>query len=129
LTMFSKGIVDACAKLDDDDDFMLMLFHNARHRRRVKWRYERINWDRHLEELRHTNKFQSRYHMSEEAFDRLVGILRQQVGMDELQSMRSTGGNDPITPEMTVAAGLRYLGGSLVKDIADIYGMHDKTRG
>ena len=29
--MFSKGIVNACAKLDDNDDFMLMLL--ARERR------------------------------------------------------------------------------------------------
>ena len=50
-------------------------------------------------------------------------MLQPAVSMNELQSMKSTGGNDPIIPEVVVACGLHFLGGSVHKDLADIYGM------
>ena len=37
--------------------------------------------------------------------------------------MRSSSGNQPITPDMVVAAGLRFLGGSPYKDVADVLGI------
>ena len=37
--------------------------------------------------------------------------------------MQSTGGNSPITPEMTLAVGLRFLGGEYQKSLADIFGI------
>ena len=61
--------------------------------------------------------------MSERSFNQLVDILRPQVYADEFQSFQSTSGNDPITPEIVVAAGLRFLGGEKPKSIADIYGI------
>ena len=115
--------------LDDDEEenLLFLLLSNARQVRRIKWRHERIDWNTHLEMLWHTEDFQSRYYMSEPSFDKLVDLLRSQIKMDEKQSIRSSRGNDPITPEMTVGAGLRYLGGEYIKSIADIYGMSKKS--
>ena len=108
---------------DDEDELHFALLVSGQKQRRVKWKHQRIDWDIHLKMLRHTGGFQSRYHMTESTFNKLVDILREALEKNERQSIRSTGGNDPITSEMTVAAGLRFLGGSLVKDIADLFGM------
>ena len=85
---------------------MLMMLTPAKAERRVRWNHERIDWKQHLGKLRHTNGFQKRYHMSERSFNQLVNIIQPQVSLDELQSYHNTGGNDPITPEMVVGAGL-----------------------
>ena len=68
----------------------------------------------------HTHGFQSCYHMSKQAFDRLCDILDIQV--DEKKSRQSTKGNDPITSVMVVAIGLRFLGGEKPKSLADAFG-------
>ena len=100
----------------------MLVMITAKETRRVKWDHEQINWQNHVEKLRHTNGFQKRYHMSERPFDHLVDLLRPQVSYDEKQAYRSTRGKDPISPEMVVGAGLRFLGGEHVKSIADIFG-------
>lgn len=111
----------------DDQDLLFVLLFSGKQQRRVKWMHRRIDWNYHIEMLRETGKFQSRYHMKEPTFNYLVQNLRCKITCNEVQSIRSTRGNDPITPEMTVGAGLRFLGGSLVKDIADLYGMSDSS--
>jgi hypothetical protein len=46
----------------------------------------------------------------------LVNILRDWITVDFAQSMRSTGENLPIYPELLVCgAGLRVLGGEAIK--------------
>ena len=89
----------------------------------MKWRHTIIDWNKHVEMLHHTCGFKSRYHMTEPSFNKLVDLLRPQLIGDELQSIRSNSGNDPITPEMIVGSGLRFLGGEHHKSIADIFGM------
>ena len=42
-------------------------------------------------------------------FETLVEILRESVQVNEKQSMRSTGGNEPISPEVCVARFLGFL--------------------
>lgn len=101
------------------------LEHVEKKARAPKNKRTRIDWKADLQSLRNTNEFQSRYHMSEESFDKLVEIiLTPKLAIDEKQSRRSTGGEqDPITPEMVVAIGLRFLGGELVKSLADLFGV------
>ena len=66
--------------------------------------------------------------MTEESFFDLVGILESEgLVVDLLQSKRSTGGNEPITTVMIVALGLRFMGGEMVKSLADVFGMSDKS--
>ena len=111
---------------DEEEDLLFFLLHAAAKKRRVKWKHKRINWENHLKKIRHIRGFQSRYHMTEPSFNKLVSILRADLQVNELQSVRSSG-TGLITPEMIVAAGLRFLGGSLTKDIADIFGMSNTT--
>ena len=64
-----------------------------------------IDWD---EYARHHcgrfDEFQSRYHMSEEAFDNLVNILRPDLEVNYHMSRLSTGGELPIGPELIVGS-------------------------
>ena len=79
--------------------------------RRPKYKFQRLDMEKHYEMCRHTLGFQRQYHMSEASFSRLVKILRPQLQVNEHQSRRSTGKNDPITAKITLAIGLRYMGG------------------
>lgn len=120
---------DSLFILDDDDDddlnltLSLLLDDDTR---ATKWRNKRIDWREHLDRERHTGKFQSKYHMSEESFDRLVDLLRPYVTVDYKKSMNSTSGNSPIYPEIVVGIGLRYLGGEKIKSLEDIFDLFRK---
>jgi len=70
--------------LEDDDvedihTIASAIFKTNIEKRNVKWRYKRLNWEEHIEMLRHTNSFQSRYHMSESSFSRLIDILCDKI--------------------------------------------------
>jgi hypothetical protein len=113
--------------LEDDDiegihTIVRAIFKTNMEKRNVKWRYKRLNWEEHIEMLRHTNSFQSRYHMSESSFSRLIDILRYKITVDFAQSLRSTSRNDPIYPELVAGAGLLYLGGDPIKTLGDLFG-------
>lgn len=87
-----------------------------------QWQYDRMDWPSHVSQLRRQrNGFQRRYHMSEASFNILVDLLRPTIAIDERQSMRSTGGVPPITPEMTCGMGLRYLGGDSILSMEDSF--------
>ena len=91
--------------------------------RQDKYFYPRMDLERDLEMLRRTNQFQCRYHMSEQAFNKLVELLRPKLSVDVTQSKRSTSGNGPITTEVIVGMGLRFLGGELIKSTYWHYGL------
>ena len=76
---------------------------------------------------RATDGFQWRFHMSEDSFQKLADILKDDLSINEAQSRRCTQGNAPITLEMVLAIGQRYMGGKHAKSLADIYGMHIKS--
>ena len=111
--------MDDCEDLEDGKE---------RQTRGEKYRYNRLDMEEHFEMCRRTKCFQRRYHMSEESFFELVGVLESEgLAVDLLQSKRSTGGNEPITTVMIVALGLRFMGGEMVKSLADVFGMSDKS--
>ena len=56
-----------------------------------------------------------------DTYIRLVEIL--DISVDVQKSSNSTSGNDPITPQMIVAIGIRFFGGEKIKSIADIFGV------
>ena len=77
-----KGVINRFKRgdfLEDEADALRFLSEGAQSTRRPRWIYDRIDWNNHVEELRYTNKFQSRYHMTEESFDKLVGILGDEI--------------------------------------------------
>ena len=120
----SKSFLQHILFLDEDSDRDFISFvSNASAIRGPKWVYDRMDWERDLARLRHTRQFQSTYHMSERSFDRLVDLLRPKLPVNIKQSMNSSSGGRPITPEMKVAIGLRFLGGEHIKSLADIFGI------
>lgn len=94
--------------------------------RQSKGLHKRKDWNEHAAQTVRNNTFHRRYHMTYSTFNKLVDLLDIQV--DAKQSMRSTGGNSPITPQHIVGGGLRYLlGGSKRIDLADILGTSDSS--
>lgn len=102
-------------------------FDESKRRRAIKWTNTRLNWNEHVQRELHTKTFSSKYHMTLEAFNKLVGILRERVTVDFVKSMNNTQGNLPIYPELVVGMGLRYLGGELLKSLEDIFGVDDSS--
>jgi hypothetical protein len=87
-------------------------------------RYQEIRrngaWEEHVSKcLYKRGEFSYRYHMSINAFTKLVRILRIQV--DHKQSQCSSGGIEPIDANIVVACGLRWLGGESHKTNADAF--------
>jgi len=107
----------------DDLNLILDLEENLPQTRKKKWPNTRIDWQQHLQRERHNGTFSDKYHMEEESFNKLVELLRPKITVDAKQSMRSTSGNSPITPEIIVATGLRFLGRELSKSLEDIMGI------
>jgi hypothetical protein len=111
---------------DDEDDDLLaieMIYGEQPSTKRSKYQYPRIDWQDHLQELHAAgpNEFHIRYHMSEDAFNRLVEVLGDSIQVNEIKSRASTKGNSPITPTMITAVGVRYLGGEYNKSLRDIF--------
>ncbi len=76
----------------------------------------------------HTNQFSKTYRMEKEHFEYLLSHLTDALRLDELQSMRSTSGNEPISPERILASGLEYLGeGSSPRSLAHSYGASEPS--
>jgi hypothetical protein len=95
---------------------------NDRQDRHEKFKEHRRNnaWADFIDKSNNVNGyFVRRYMMSEDAFNRLVGILNLQV--DEIKSKNSTGSIEMISPDIIVAAGLRWLGGDDMKAIKDTF--------
>ena len=135
--LFSRGVLHAVTRgyladfMEDDDEYELVyLLHTSGELscklwRLVKRKYNRIDWENFAATHQgHRTEFQARYHMSEEAFDSLVNILRPDIQVNYRMSRLGSGGETPIGPELIVAATLRFLGGDFPKSIADIFRCH-----
>lgn len=108
----------------EDLDDLDTIFGARKQERKIKWTHQRVDWDYHWRMLVHTGEFQSRFRMSEDSFETLLEVLRDSLTVSIKHSMSSTGGNDPIYPEIILACGLRFLGlGEDPPALADIYGM------
>ena len=92
-------------------------------KRKPKHKYERIDWESHIQQKQYANTFQETYHMSLGDFNKLVSILEESVRANEKQSRRSTSGNDPITPQIIVGSTIRFLIGDRIMALSDIYGV------
>jgi len=91
--------------------------------KREKYKHRRLNLPEHFEMCDETDTLSCRYHMTHASFSALVSILGQDISIDPVKSKSSTAGNDPITREMVVGIGLRYMGGEAPKSLADIFGI------
>lgn len=110
--------------LRDDDEDLLIIYHvfsQRKKKRRIKWMHDRLDWNDHVEKLRHTKTFESKLRMKESAFDELVDLLRPAIAVDEKRSVAGSNGNDPIYPEMMLSIGLRWLAGEVEKSLDEIH--------
>jgi hypothetical protein len=69
--------------------------------------------------LLHENAFDRKYHMSYDAFNILLELLRPDITCNIVKSMNSC--NEPIFPELVLATGLRWLAGGSYLDQKDVY--------
>lgn len=65
--------------------------------------------------------------MSHPPFVKLVHTLCDSVTRDQRQSSDNSRGNYLIAPEHIIASGLRFMGGSHHKDVADLIGVATRT--
>jgi hypothetical protein len=124
--MFNSNIVRMLVLREYDDDDLeetFFAFLKEKKSKRIKWQHQRLNWDEHVQKLRHTQEFSTYYHMSEETFSILLETIRDDITANHIKSKNSTSGNDPIYPELVLASGLEFMGGCAYKHIALIYGM------
>ena len=92
--------------------------------RKTKWMHNRINWPGHMDQCHHEIRgFQTCYHTSKLSLNKLISMLKPLISHNELQSIRSSRGNKPITHEMIFGCGLRFLGSEYIKSIVDMYGI------
>ena len=134
-TLLEKGLLDPppplpfadfgfdCGSTSNNNKRKMLLLLSKQHREpQPKYKEHRRNgaWEEHLAKcLYKRGEFQMRYHMTKEAFDKLVDLLDIQV--DHKQSRCSTGGIEPIDVNIIVACGLRWLGGESHKTNADAF--------
>ena len=88
----------------------LQILHHLQtiERRNHKEVFSRLDWETHVEEQVRRRRWNGKYHMSPATFAKLVDLLRPQLEVDPIR----LGSHQPIIPEVVVAVGVRYLGGS-----------------
>ena len=90
--------------------------------------HQRTNWEGHARMLEETNNFEKRFRMKRSCFQYLLDAVQDAITVDCTRSSNSTGGNEPIYPEIILAMGLRFVGlGSTPPDLADAYGISDPS--
>jgi hypothetical protein len=87
--------------------------------REVKWIHQRLVWSSHLRVLQHENLFKRTYRMSLQAFNKLKGLLGDKVKV----RLERCPVAEPITPEIVMSIGLRYLSGGKCLDLKNVYGL------
>jgi hypothetical protein len=97
----------------------ILLFATYKEERNFRWEHERLNWNEHVVKLLHENAFDQKYHMSYDAFNILLELLRPDITCNIVKSMNSC--NEPIFPELVLATGLRWLAGGSYLDQKDVY--------
>ena len=90
------------------------------------WHLEHINWLEHIDREVHVKSFDAKYHMTLDAFKKLVNKIRAMIEPNMFQSKGSTldSGVDVISAEIIAGMGLHFLGGEYIKSLEDIIGVH-----
>jgi hypothetical protein len=90
----------------------------------TKWEYQRIDWNEHVTKLLHENRVHREYHMSLEALNKLLELLRHSVTVNVVKYNASSGlysSKQHIYPELILAIELRWLSGGNLIDICHVY--------
>ena len=86
-------------------------------RRNHRWNHIRLNWEEHVLQLQHENRFHREYRMSLNAFNHLKTILFPLLKRDWKRSNCI----EPVCIEIIMGVGLRYLGGGAMLDIRHVF--------
>jgi hypothetical protein len=89
-------------------DLQILNYLQESTQRDDKETFTRLEWLEHVEQQVRRRRWNGKYHMSPEAFAMLVDLLRPMLEVDPIR----LGSHEPILPEIVVAIGVRYLGGS-----------------
>lgn len=81
---------------------------------------ERMNFELHVEQLQIDGTFENTFRMSLLRFRELANLLRQRIDVNVEMSIRRTRGKRPISAEITVLCGIRYLAGGSYLDIRNV---------
>ena len=98
---------------DSEDDSDTDMF------RKERWIHQRIDWGKHVAQLIHEERFAREYLMSFEAWTKLHSILAPYLQRNASKS-RSI---EPVTVDMIIGIGLRYLAGGRVANDRHIFGL------
>ena len=89
---------------------MRLIFDKQKKERTIKYQYEIIDCDEHVNKFLHAGTLEQRYRMTLDMLNNLIDQLREVLTVSFKHSLSSTSGNNPIYPEMIVAVSLRFLG-------------------
>jgi hypothetical protein len=90
-----------------------------------KHKYDRIDWKKHLQELEAADPyhFNYMYHMSQQAFNKLVDLLGDRITVNKVKRRASTNNKWSNSSRPFVGPGLRYFDADYLKSIRDIFGI------
>jgi len=103
----------------DDDEEVYEWASTTGEPRRKRWEHTRLNWSLHVAKLIHERAFSREYRMSIDTFTKLSEILTPELTR---QSSKSSS-PDPISVEIIMAIGLRWLAGGKVNDLKHVVSM------
>eukprot|EP00957_Ditylum_brightwellii_P104417 7952647-Ditylum_brightwellii.AAC.1 len=86
-----------------------------------------MDWEEHVYMIEYTNNFEGTYWMSIEAFNTLLGVIREDITLLFTQSTCSTLGNALIYPELILAMDLRFLTGDSARTLGHMFGVSKPT--
>jgi hypothetical protein len=112
-----RGDYDIINDIKDMED-ILFLQGGVMDIRNNRWDHGRLDWDAHVAQLEHEDKFVNEYTMSVKAHGNLVRILDPILERKQYNSRCS----EPIQVEHITAIGLRCLAGGRPKDMRHIMG-------
>ena len=117
---FGDGVINALTQIGILDDDKMAVIENSP---LDKYFFPRMDVAEFMHQSILNGTWQRKFHMSLEAFDNLIDIICDDVGVNKWHSKFGSGGNNPITPEMSVMMGLNFVGGEIRKTIEDFDGV------
>ena len=121
-------LADDDDEIDEDEEeeiYFLLLCLATQYNKSIKYDRTRISWEDHVTLLQHENMFSRTYRMSLSAFNNLVQVLYPRICFNLKKAMNSCG--EPISPQIVIAIGLRWLAGGSYLDIKTCYSVSSRS--
>ena len=102
---------------------LAVVIHDLEADRAVLWRRNRLDWDKYLQEMRHSH-FRSMFRMSHACF---LTILEKIGTFMERNRTKSENAGGYISPSMQLGMSVRFCAGGTYLDIHDRYGVSSSS--